>query len=79
MTRRYYVPNLPSAGGIVALPEPEAQHAIRVMRVREGDEIQLFAGVGSVSAGVVTQIQRLWCVCDAKTAAQVDREPPVDF
>lgn len=75
MTRRYFLPDLPPPGGSVALPEPEAKHAIRVMRVKMGDEVTLFDGKGSESHAIVDQLTRSECRCVAQPAAKVDREP----
>mgnify|MGYP005626963777 CR=1 FL=1 len=45
MHRFYISPEVP-AGETVALPEEEAHHALRVARVRDGDEVALFDGQG---------------------------------
>lgn len=74
MTDRYYCPNLPSLGGQVFLSEPEAAHAIRVMRVQTGETITLFDGMGKQSEAVVSRVTRRDCVCDARASESVDRE-----
>jgi 16S rRNA (uracil1498-N3)-methyltransferase len=75
MTRRYYVPDLPGQGGHVSLPDAEAQHAVRVMRLQAGDEIELFDGRGNQSLAVVRMIRRNQCECEAEVSRQVSREP----
>lgn len=75
MTRRYFVPDLPQTGGLVALPDSEAQHAIRVMRVQIGDPVTLFDGKGSESNAVINQLTRNKCCCDCEPPEWVDREP----
>jgi 16S rRNA (uracil1498-N3)-methyltransferase len=75
MTRRYFVPDLPQNGGLVALPGSEAQHATRVMRVQIGDSIRLFDGKGSESKAIIAQLARSECHCDAEPSKLVDREP----
>ncbi len=75
MTRRYFAPDLPHSGGLVALPDAEAQHATRVMRVQTGDVVTLFDGKGSESQAVVVHVGRNECQCDAEPSAKVDREP----
>lgn len=75
MTRRYYVPDLPARGGPVSLPDAEAQHAVRVMRLQVGDEIELFDGRGNQSQAVVHSIRRNQCDCDAAPVSQISREP----
>jgi 16S rRNA (uracil1498-N3)-methyltransferase len=74
MTRRYHVPDLPLRGGPVPLPESEAQHAARVMRVQPGDRITLFDGNGHESQAVVRAVRKRECECDAEAAVWVDRE-----
>ncbi len=77
MTRRYYVPNLriAAAPASVSLPDAEALHAIRVMRVKAGDRITLFDGHGYESEAIVTSVTKRKCDCDAQAAVAVDREP----
>jgi 16S rRNA (uracil1498-N3)-methyltransferase len=75
MTRRYFVPDLPLRGGVVPLPESEAQHAARVMRVQPGERITLFDGKGHESQAVVRAVRKRECECDAEAAVAVDREP----
>ncbi len=74
MTRRYYMPDLPVAGGNVVLPEAETQHALRVMRLIVGDSITLFDGRGNECQAVVTEAGRKACRCDAETPKAVCRE-----
>lgn len=75
MTRRYYVPDLRIGGGPLSLPDAEAQHAVRVMRVQVGEEIELFDGKGHESKGIVTAIRRNECECETTPALSVSREP----
>ena len=63
--RRLYVPDLPEAGGVVTLAEAPSRH-VRVLRLREGDQVLLFDGKGhaaparlkSVGDEVVCQAER---------------------
>ncbi len=73
MTRRYYCPGLPSVGGLIELPESEAQHA-RVMRLAVSDSIELFDGDGSQASATVIEVSRKKLVCTADPAQSVDRE-----
>jgi 16S rRNA (uracil1498-N3)-methyltransferase len=75
MTRRYFVPELQSTGGTIALPDAESQHAIRVMRIKVGDAIELFNGKGLQSDAVVTQVDRNHCICESQAPQLIDREP----
>jgi 16S rRNA (uracil1498-N3)-methyltransferase len=54
---RFFVPNLPSSG-LVKLPDEEAQHAVRVMRVANGDACELFDGIGASAEGVFIDVDR---------------------
>jgi 16S rRNA (uracil1498-N3)-methyltransferase len=53
--RRLHVASLPEDGGLVRLAESPSQHA-RVLRLRAGDEVQLFDGRGRVAAARVESI-----------------------
>ena len=75
MTRRYYVPELMSCDGVVSLPDDEAMHAVRVMRVGVGDPLELFDGKGNQATGEVSQASKRHCVCRIDVPVAVDREP----
>ena len=77
MTRRYFVSELPSRGGHIQLPDAEAQHAVRVMRVQVGESIELFDGRGQECQATVRHIGRNQCECDALPPRRVDREPGI--
>jgi 16S rRNA (uracil1498-N3)-methyltransferase len=77
MTRRYFLPDLPESGGGVMLPDSEAQHAIRVMRVQVGDELELFDGKGHQCRATVTETGRNRCQCHADPVESVNREPTI--
>ena len=51
--RYFYVPN---ASEVNVLPEKEAQHATRVLRLRENDEIFLLDGRGDIFRAEITDI-----------------------
>lgn len=54
---RFLVPHFPDSG-VVPLPEPESHHAIKVLRMKIGEEIELFDGVGNVGSGVIVELNR---------------------
>ncbi len=62
MPHRFYCPLL-SAAGSVLLPEAEAHHLARVLRVAVGDAVELFNGQGLVGHGVVGRIQKHLVEC----------------
>ncbi len=74
MTRRYYLPKLPKAGGAVQLDVTEAHHAINVMRVRPNDEIELFDGRGLQATGRVEHVAPRQVSCLVDEAKIVDCE-----
>ena len=75
MTRRYFVPDLPMLGGLVGLPEAEAQHASRVMRVQVGDDLVLFDGRGNEANAHFVEVGRRECHCQVDAVQAVNREP----
>ncbi len=57
-TRFFYVP---SASERNELPEEEASHAVRVLRMKEGDEMMLMDGKGTFYQAVVTMTSGKHC------------------
>jgi 16S rRNA (uracil1498-N3)-methyltransferase len=53
--RRLHAPSLPEEGGLVALNESASRHA-RVLRLRAGDEVELFDGRGRVAAAHIESV-----------------------
>jgi len=73
MTVRYFVPDFPDTGGTVALPDSEAHHASSVMRIRAGEEIMLFDGLGNESAATIVSVSRREVVCEAQPKRSLPR------
>lgn len=57
--RFFYVPN---ASSVNELPEEEAQHAVRVLRMEMGDEMMLMDGEGTFYRAVVTEATKKRCL-----------------
>ena len=57
--RFFYVPN---ANSVNELPEEEAQHAVRVLRMEMGDEMMLMDGEGVFYRAVVTEATKKRCL-----------------
>ena len=57
--RYFYVPDAASAG---ELPEEEALHATRVLRMQPGDEMVLIDGKGVYHHAVVTEATKKRCL-----------------
>lgn len=77
MVPRFYVDAQLRAGGVLTLPEDSAHHAIRVLRLREGDDITLFNGRGGEFAARIASIQRLKMLVDVLQHRAVEREAPL--
>lgn len=57
--RFFYVPD---AASVNELPEEEAQHAVRVLRMEMGDEMMLMDGEGTFYRAVVTEATKKRCL-----------------
>ena len=57
--RFFYVPN---ASSVNELPEEEAQHAVRVLRMEMGDEMMLMDGEGVFHRAIVTEATKKHCL-----------------
>lgn len=71
--RRLRVAALPEAGGVVPLSKEAVKHA-RVLRLREGDEVVLFDGVGLRARARITSLgEDAACLSEASCAVAVSR------
>ena len=71
--RRFRVPGLPEEGGEVALGVTESRH-VRVLRLRPGDSVELFDGLGYVSSATVESVgETVVCRAGAPTKDLVRR------
>lgn len=80
MISRFYCPDadLPLAAGIVVtLPEAVAHHALKVLRLREGDDLVLFDGLGGEYAATLTETGRRVRV-RLHEWHDIDREAPLN-
>lgn len=68
--RFFYVPDAINAK---ELPTDEAQHAIRVLRLGEGDEIFLMDGKGSFYNAAITLANKKHCFFDIKDCKQEEK------
>jgi 16S rRNA (uracil1498-N3)-methyltransferase len=74
---RVYVNAPLSAGSVIELPAPAAQHLAKVLRARSGDEIVLFAGDGREFAAAVESIRGSRVTAAVGEARHIDRESPL--
>lgn len=56
--RFFYVPD---AANAIELPEEEAQHAVRVLRMSSGDEMMLMNGEGTFYKAIITEATKKRC------------------
>ena len=72
-TRRFFVSDL---SGDEVQPHPgEVHHALHVLRLKGGDEVELFDGTGTVATGVIAHVDRRNVVMHV-TARRTCRPPP---
>jgi 16S rRNA (uracil1498-N3)-methyltransferase len=76
MPRFYCPPPLPSSGTF-DLPPDAAHHAARVLRLREGDAVQIFDGLGNERHGVIAELGGKRVVVGNLTVVYSDRESPL--
>jgi len=76
MPRFYCPPPLPS-GGSFELPPDAAHHAARVLRLREGDNVQIFDGLGNERHGAIAELGGKRVVVGNIIAVDCDRESPL--
>ena len=75
MPRFYCPPPLPASGNF-ELPPDAAHHATRVLRLREGDPVQIFDGLGNERHGVIAELSGKRVVIGDIAAVEIDRESP---
>jgi 16S rRNA (uracil1498-N3)-methyltransferase len=68
---RFFVEELPEAGGALELSKEVARH-LRVLRLRVGDEISLFDGSGRQARAWIETLDPPKCSCEAPTDASPD-------
>jgi len=76
MPRFYCPPPIPRSGSL-ELPPEAAHHAARVLRLREGDNVEIFDGSGNECRGVIAEISGKRVVVGNIAATDTDRESPL--
>lgn len=69
--RFFYVPN---ASSVNELPEEEAQHAVRVLRMEMGDEMMLMDGEGIFYRAIVTEATKKRCLYRIEESLPQERQ-----
>ncbi len=73
---RFHVPPTDWHAGTVSLPETEAAHAARVLRVRDGEPVEIFDGTGRAAAAVVVEVGKRSVVVEIRREWSVHRPAP---
>jgi 16S rRNA (uracil1498-N3)-methyltransferase len=76
MPRFYCPPPLPQNGSF-ELPADAAHHASRVLRLREGDALQIFDGIGNECHGVIAELSGKRVIVGDISTANINRESPL--
>jgi 16S rRNA (uracil1498-N3)-methyltransferase len=71
---RFYVEGRLREGSTCTLPEESAHHAVRVLRLRSGDEVTLFDGRGGEYAARIAAIERTRVAIDVLGHRAFERE-----
>jgi len=74
---RFYCPPPLPLSGLFDLPPEAAHHAARVLRLREGDRVEMFDGMGNECHGVISEVGGKRVVVGRIAAADADRESPL--
>lgn len=75
MTTLFYAPPSHVAADRITLPEAEARHAVKVLRMREGDEIVVVDGVGGWYRGALVEAFRDRAVVQVRETRRDVGEP----
>lgn len=75
---RFLAPPLADGSRLIVLPDEEAHHAHRVLRLDRGDPVRVFDGVGHEWAGTVHEIGAKRVTIAVDRAVEITPEPPTD-
>lgn len=76
---RFYSPDKLAIGAIVKLPESASIHAVRVLRMAEGDFAILFNGDGFDYACELTLIKKNEVLAKVKSSKEIENESPLNI
>ncbi|HEX5364983.1 MAG TPA: 16S rRNA (uracil(1498)-N(3))-methyltransferase [Gallionella sp.] len=74
---RFYCPSSLPPSGSFDLPPDAAHHASRVLRLREGDTVEIFDGNGNERRGVIADLGGKRVVIGELTVTNSERESPL--
>lgn len=78
MISRFHFPARLPTGGTLELPDTLAHHAVRVLRLRDGERIVLFDGEGG-EAEATLQVRGKSAFAHLETRREIDRESPLQI
>jgi 16S rRNA (uracil1498-N3)-methyltransferase len=76
VSARFYVPGFGGAGTLAALPDEEARHATRVLRLSSGADILLFDGAGRQHRAVIIEADKRGVTVEVGSAVGAATELP---
>ena len=76
MPHRFFAPDLTPDSAEVTLPAGESAHLARVLRLREGDDVEVFDGRGVLRHGTVTRAAPAGSLVAVGAACEAAPEPP---
>lgn len=76
-TPRFYIDTALHRGAQLALPTEAGHHAVRVLRLREGDGVSLFNGIGGEYAARIVRLSRNTVEVEVGDFSHVERESPL--
>lgn len=72
---RFYIGGLDiSPGEDIAFPEEEAHHASKVLRLKEGDHVEIFNGAGKLYEAVIKNVSRREVIAGILSESFTERE-----
>jgi 16S rRNA (uracil1498-N3)-methyltransferase len=74
---RFYCPPPLTLSGSFELPADAAHHASRVLRLREGDAVQIFDGIGNECHGVIAELSGKRVIVGDISTTNINRESPL--
>ena len=77
MNARFHAPDARAPGEVITLPEEEGEHLTRVLRLKTGDMVRVFNGLGAEFDAIVDETARRGVRVRVVAAAQAAPEPRV--
>jgi 16S rRNA (uracil1498-N3)-methyltransferase len=75
VTHRFFVPQNQVSGTTISITGGDVDHIRRVLRLKEGDEIDVLDGTGRVYAAKIREIKGKEVICEVITSRSAKSEP----